>query len=142
MQGGKLVLFCQLDRAGQECSLQAYFIRAGADKQTPTGDGREGYGAKQFGVIGATRALEGVGPGMVEDELAARMALAVERHRRLQSSCSVTDQDMTRHPSCVRCCGAGGLKCVEELPFQERIEPDACRIGDRVPFVRIDLRHG
>ncbi|MOA20134.1 hypothetical protein D3C78_1405590 [compost metagenome] len=74
-------------------------IRRLARQQPCTAHRGKGHGRQQLGVIGNPRALARLGPGPVEDVLAARMALHVGRHGRQQLALGIAQQTMGRLPA-------------------------------------------
>ena len=73
--------------------------RAGADEQARAGHRRERHRHLQFGVIVAAGVLEGLGPAMVEDVFAARMALHVAGRGAQKGAVGALGQQVARLPA-------------------------------------------
>ena len=116
VQRGELVLLGELDGAGEEGRLELGFVGAFGHEAAATGDRREGHGRQQFRVVGSTRAFIGVGPALVEHELAARVHLGIERHGGAQAAIVAADQEVARDPAGVRRRRAGAFHGFEEVP--------------------------
>ena len=68
---GELVLLGELDGTRQERRLELGLVGALGHETAAAGDGGEGHGGQQFRVVGSARTFIGVGPALVEHELAA-----------------------------------------------------------------------
>ena len=68
-------------------------VRRVEQRQAAAGGRREGDRRHQLGVVADARAMRGVRPGPVEDELAVAVGLEVERHRAEQSTAVAGEHD-------------------------------------------------
>ena len=115
-------------------------LRSRRGQQAAAGHRRERHGAEQLGVVAAAGAMQRIGPGMVEHELAARMRLEIKRRRADQLSRACHARARGAAPS--RCAARRSRKLparFEEIPVEERVVGLARRIGDRVPCRAVDL---
>ena len=89
------------------------------DQHAWSGDRRERDGADQLGVVAAAGALIGLGPRPVEDELAVRILLQVQRQRAHEAACG-PGQQVHGHPA-VRAQAIVLFHAVQEVVPQEGV---------------------
>jgi hypothetical protein len=82
-----------------ERAADGIFEWAGCCQEARPGDGRERYCDLKLGIIFAARALEGVGPTMIEHIFAARVALYVARRGANEGAFLVLGKQMARLPT-------------------------------------------
>ncbi|KFJ59681.1 hypothetical protein DK45_3459 [Bordetella bronchiseptica] len=102
-------------------------------QQARPADRRERHGRQQLGVVGQAVARVGVGPGIVEHILAARVAFGIERHRAGQQARAAQGQEAGRPAGAWT--GASGIV---QRP-QEGMAHERLRAGQRIPLGRIEV---
>ena len=113
-----------------------------AQKAPPGGRG-EGHGDLKLGVIAPARAGVSLGPAVVKDVFALRVAFHVKRHRRHHPALVAQDQG-PRLPAGAVPGGAGGFQRSQKTVGGEgvnRATRGRLGAGERVPVLRWDRGH-
>ena len=129
----ELVVGAQLQQRAAEHLDHPRAIVFGCDNEAPSGMRSEGHSDQQLGEIADSRALGGVGPSVIEDELTLAMALQIERARRGDFPLGADAHDqMARRPSGVARRALGFLHRPQPVPIEKG---RVVRCEQRVPIL-------
>src|SRR5215831_12302239 len=117
----QLICGCYFSDGTSESSTDRILQRAGRGKQARSGYRCERHCDLKLGIVIAARALEGFGPTMIENILAAGMGLHIAGHRSQEGARRVFGEDMTRLPTGSASDRSRVLKRGQKLVCDERI---------------------
>ena len=132
MSGGNVFGACVLDQRLGHALARVLRLR----EQTRPGRRRERRHAHELRVVAQSCLRVGARPAPVEDELAPRIALAVERQRGFEFAVRGLQQQMARHPSGAFADASGWLERQQEFVTHERIAGQIGRIRQGIPVLR------
>ena len=107
-------------RLGERARARRRAVGARRGEEARAGDRRERHADQQLRVVGDARALRGVGPAAVEDELALAVALHVERAGGHQAPALAHHAGARRPAGLARPTAPALLERGEPLPLEER----------------------
>ena len=124
-----LVLAAQVAQRPGECADCGGSVDAGGGQETEAGGGREGHADQHLRVVVDAGAVRGLGPGVVEDELALAIGLEVHRAGRDQPPVGREEREVLGAPAAPTADAARLLQGGEPVPLEKRrLRPD-----ERVP---------